>query len=197
MEVARIPDSIREAPLGEIRLQWWQDQVAAALSGEPGGSPVVRALADAARRHRLPPAPLEALIAARSFDLYSDPPPTAGDLEGLLGEQESAQFQMAAIVCGADAAASAEAAGHAGIAYGIARRLARFAADRARARSPIPTDMLRRHDLAAPTSSWSLLRSSRPSSPTSPRSRAAISQKPAPRLGRPAGRRIRRSARWP
>jgi len=142
-EIARIPDLVSEPGLGEIRLKWWQEALStAAHAPEAGDTPAVRALGATIAAHRLPTSVLEALIAARSFDLYSDPPPTMTDLEGRLGETESALYQMAAIVMGAPAADTAEASGHAGVAYGIARRLASFASDRARGRTILPADLL-------------------------------------------------------
>ena len=92
-------------------------------------------------RHSLPLAPLDALIEARTADLYSDPPATLADLEGRMGETESVLFQMAAIILGSDGQETADAAGHAGIAYGLAQRLSRFASDRARARTILPADL--------------------------------------------------------
>jgi 15-cis-phytoene synthase len=144
-EIARIPDLVSEPALGEIRLRWWND----ALSGTAGGrgdsaTPALRALSSTIATHRLPLAPFEALIEARMPDLYSDPPATVGDLEGRLGEMESALFQMAAIIAGGVGREAADAAGHAGVAYGIARRLAAFASDRGRGRTIVPTEILER-----------------------------------------------------
>lgn len=148
-EIARVPDQVSEAALGEIRLQWWREALAsAASSGATGDSPALRAIARTITAHRLPLAPFEALIDARSADLYSDPPPTLGDVEGRLGETESVLFQMAAIALGASGADTAEAAGHAGIAYGIARRLSNFAAERARGRTILPGDVLAMESLS-------------------------------------------------
>jgi phytoene synthase len=87
------------------------------------------------------------LIEARSSDLYSNAPASLGEIEGRMGETESVLFQMAAIVCGATGRDSAEAAGHAGIAYGLARRLAAFAPERARGRSVLPARLLAQEDL--------------------------------------------------
>lgn len=149
-EIARIPDLVSEAQLGEIRLQWWREALAtAAYAAETGPSPTLRALAAMIARHRLPLAPFEALVEARSADLYSDPPATVGDLEGRLGETESALFQMAAIVMGADASETAAASGHAGVAYGLARRLAVLAIDRARGRSIVPAETLAKRMVAS------------------------------------------------
>lgn len=149
-EIARVPDQVSESGLGEIRLQWWRDALLDATEREAeGDAPAIRALADVIRRHALPFAAFEALIEARAFDLYSDAPPLLANLEGRLGETESALFQMAAIVAGGEAARTAEAAGHAGISYGIARRLAHFARERARGRAILPADMLATQELTA------------------------------------------------
>ena len=144
-EIARVPDQVSEPGLGEIRLQWWRDALAQATEHEGGGGvPALRAVAGTIARHRLPLAPFDALIEARSADLYSDPPATRADFEGRMGETESTLFQMAAIILGAAGPETADAAGHAGIAYGIARQLAAFASERARGRTIISADILER-----------------------------------------------------
>jgi phytoene synthase len=149
-EVARVPDLVSEPALGEIRLRWWRDSLAEA-DGSSGaaGTPTLRAVATTINSHRLPFAAFEALIEARSPDLYSDPPATLADLEGRMGETESVLFQMAAIILGASGPETADAAGHSGIAYGVARRLAALASDRARGRAIVPADVLERQGLTA------------------------------------------------
>jgi phytoene synthase len=88
------------------------------------------------------------MIEARIPDLYSDPPASIGDLEGRMGETESVLFQLAAMIAGGSGPEVSDASGHAGVAYGITRRLAIFASDRARGRTIIPTDVLRSSSLA-------------------------------------------------
>ena len=123
-EIARVPNQVREPTLGAIRLKWWSEALAEAVRRDGAGeTPALRAAAGAIVRHALPLAAFEALIEARSADLYSDPPATLTDLEGRMGETESALFQMAAIVLGAAGTDTADAAGHAGVTYGIARGL--------------------------------------------------------------------------
>lgn len=147
-EIARVPDLVSESGLGEIRLRWWQDSLAdAAEPSGAGGPPTLRAIAATIPRHRLPLATFNALIEARSPDLYSDAPATVADLEGWMGETESVLFQMAAIILGGSGPETGDAAGHAGIAYGVSRRLTTFASDRARGCSIVPTDVLERQDL--------------------------------------------------
>lgn len=150
-EIARIPDLVSEPGLGEIRLKWWQEALStAAHAPEAGDTPAVRALGATIAAHRLPIGVFGALIEARSFDLYSDHPPTMTDLEGRLGETESALFRIASIIMDAPAD-TAEASGHAGIAYGVARRLASFASDRARGRTILPADLLAANGISSDT----------------------------------------------
>jgi phytoene synthase len=147
-EIERVPDQVSEPTLGEMRLRWWQDALEQAVSGEvQGESPAVRAAAATIAGHSLPIAPFASLIEARAADLYADAPATLIDVEGRLGETQSALFQLAAIAAGAPPADSAEPAGHAGIAYGLARRLSTFAAERARGRTILPMDLLAMEDL--------------------------------------------------
>lgn len=149
-EIARIPDLVKEPTLGEIRLTWWRDMLKAGDS-EPvpgeGPTPALRAIRRAMAAHALPAAPLEALIEARGSDLYANPPASMAEVEGRFGETDSALFQLAALILGARGPDSAEAAGHAGIAYGLARRLARFAEDRARGRTLLPAHLLAQEEL--------------------------------------------------
>lgn len=148
-EIARIPDLVSDPQLGEIRLRWWSDSLVTlpTPAGE-GQTPALRALAAVIDIHRLPITPFVALIDARSADLYSDPPANVGELEGRLGETESALFQMAAIIAGAKGPEAADAAGHAGVAFGLARRLALVGRDRSRGRTVLPEEILQASDLS-------------------------------------------------
>ncbi len=149
-EIARVPNQVREATLGEIRLKWWSDALVELIGRGGGGeTPALRAATAAITRLALPIAPFAALIEARSADLYADPPATLTDLEGRMGETESVLFQMTAIASGAASPETADAAGHAGVAYGIARRLAAFASERARGRTILPADVLAESRVAA------------------------------------------------
>lgn len=75
-EIARTAETVRAAPLGDIRLAWWRDALDEIHAGKsPRAHPAIEAYAAA---HRLSPyvqAPWSALIAARGADL--DPAPFA------------------------------------------------------------------------------------------------------------------------
>ncbi len=152
-EIARIPGLVSEPGLGEIRLQWWREALERIADGAPGETPHLAALGQAMARYRLPAAAMTSLIDAHRRDLYADPPARLGDLEGFLGETESALFQLACLILeekgGEGVAATAEAAGHAGIAYGLSLRLGALAHDLARGRCIVPADLLATHGLSA------------------------------------------------
>jgi phytoene synthase len=124
IEIAKVRRSVSEPALGEIRYQWWRDTIAAIYRGETSPHPVAQELARAIEEGSLPDKALLGLIAAREFDLYDDPMPDVTALEGYLGETSSTLIQMASLIlAGPEARVSAEAAGLAGVAYGIGRLL--------------------------------------------------------------------------
>ena len=117
VEVGRVRDVVSDAMLGEIRLQWWRDAVA---TGSSGGHPIATALNATIAKFKLPKAAFERVIDARLFDLYDDSMPSLNDLKGYAGDTASALIQLAAIILanGQDPG-TAEAAGHAGVAYAL------------------------------------------------------------------------------
>jgi 15-cis-phytoene synthase len=148
-EVSRVPGQVSEPGLGEIRLQWWREAVEGIAVGATGETPVVRELARVMAAHALPAAPLIDFVEAHRDELYSDPPASRTDLEAWLGQTQSALFQLAALVLGSSGKETAEAAGHAGIAYGLPRHLAQLAAARTRGRTLVPADYLWEHGVRA------------------------------------------------
>lgn len=149
IEIARIRETVSEPALGEIRLRWWHDSITAIYRGEKPAHPVGEELSKAIMAADLPMPPFINLIEARRFDLYDDPMPSLGDLEGYLGETSSALIQLAALIlAGREAAASAApAAGLAGVAFGIAGLLRSLPIHRVRGQCYLPKDVLDRHGL--------------------------------------------------
>ena len=146
IELMRIRSVVSDPAIGEIRLQWWVDALPAIHAGEPPGHPVALALADAIRQGQLPLAALVNLAEACRFDLYDDPMPTLADLEGYLGETASASIHLGAmILASGQTQQSAEAAGLAGVATGIADLLRDLPRHRARGQCYIPREMLDRY----------------------------------------------------
>jgi len=141
-EIAAIRDRIREALPGEIRLQWWRD-VLAASEGAGDGHPVAASILKAIGEHSLPRTAFDNYLEARIFDLYDDPMPSRGDLEGYCGETASTIIQLAALILDPAAAPNhAELAGHAGCAQAITGLLRLLPLHRARGQCYLPRDLL-------------------------------------------------------
>ncbi|MFK8251468.1 phytoene/squalene synthase family protein [Ancylobacter terrae] len=145
-EVARIRDAVTNPLAGEVRLQWWSDALIGEERGDVRANPVAAALIDAIVQHSLPREALFAMLDARVFDLYDDPMPTVRDLEGYAGETASALIRLGTLVL-SDAAgrASAEAAGHAGVAQAITGLLRSFPLHARRGQCYVPLDLLKAH----------------------------------------------------
>ena len=121
VEITRIRAVVSEPQIGLIRHQWWRDTLDGIYAGTVPAHPVAEALAGAIAEGNLPQHALQNLVTAHEFDLFHDQMENLPQLEGYLGETSSALIQMAAmILAGERAQASAEAAGLAGVAYGLA-----------------------------------------------------------------------------
>ena len=142
-EISGIRDRISQPLPGEIRLQWWRDVIAAKDASAGAGHPVAEALLGAIARRSLPREALQNYLDARIFDLYDDPMPTRGDLEGYCGETAAAINQLSSIVIDPAAAVhSAELAGHAGCALMMTGLLRLLPLHRRRGQCYVPRDLM-------------------------------------------------------
>jgi 15-cis-phytoene synthase len=127
LEVGGVRAAVKDPQLGEIRLQWWRDVVEGRRDEEAWGNPVAAALLRAIADNNLPAAGLTALIDARVADLYDDAPPDWTALEGYCGETQSSLIRLGGIILArGDDPGGADAAGHAGVAWGITGILRAF-----------------------------------------------------------------------
>jgi 15-cis-phytoene synthase len=141
-ELARIPQIVSEPMPGEIRLQWWRDVISGERAGEAAAHPVAGSLVEAIAAYRLPSAVLERMAEARIHDLYHDPLPDRTALEGYLGETEATLIQCQILVLASEASGeTVEAAGHAGMAVGIAEIIRALPVHARRGQSYMPLDM--------------------------------------------------------
>lgn len=142
-ELARVRDLIREPLPGEVRLQYWRDLVEGQPHGDVQANPLASGIMHAIVDHRIPRAALAAMTEARIFDLYDDPMPDRTVFEGYAGETSSALLQLGTLILDPDnAAAAAEAAGHAGIAQLVAGSLLLMPLHRSRHQVYVPGDIL-------------------------------------------------------
>lgn len=141
-EIARIRDLVREPLPGEIRLQWWRDQLDSPAQASDSG-PLAQALFDVIEHRGLPRHVLSAMCEARIFDLYDDPMQSRNDFEGYAGETASALIQLGLLVAAPGQSATyADAAGHAGVAQAAAGALLLLPRHSTRGQVFLPLDML-------------------------------------------------------
>lgn len=142
-ELARVRDLVHEPLPGEVRMQYWRDLLEGQAHGSSEANPIASELLIAMEQHRLPRQTLIDMIDARIFDLYDDPMETRGTLEGYAGETASALIQLASLVLSPEEAArSADAAGHAGVAQAIAGLLLLMPLHRHRGQLYLPIEIL-------------------------------------------------------
>ena len=124
-------------------MQYWRDLLEGSAHGSTEANPVAAELLNVIEKHRLPRQTLVNMIEARIFDLYDDPMESRSSLEGYAGETASALIQLASLVLSPeDAAKSADAAGHAGVAQAIAGMLLLMPLHRHRGQVYIPLEIL-------------------------------------------------------
>jgi phytoene synthase len=107
-ELARIPLTVVDPQIAEIRLEWWRGAAEGFASGADTGNPIADAMARAARRHDLPVDLLLLPIEGRSRELYEDGLPDRSALGTYFDETEGAAFRLALRVLGANAAGEYE-----------------------------------------------------------------------------------------
>ncbi|RED11080.1 phytoene/squalene synthase family protein [Pontivivens insulae] len=136
-EVAKAPWVVSEAPLAEIRLQWWRDAIAEIYDGKPTRRhEVVAPLAEVIAAHDLPRAPFDALIDARAFDIYDDAHAGRASFDAYIAATSGGLMALAVQALGAGEAAKMARA--AGWAMGAANLMRALPALWAAGRDPVP-----------------------------------------------------------
>ena len=115
--VARAPWASAEAMICEMRLQWWRDVIA---EPTPRAHEVAEPLHDVIRRHALPIDLLDRMIAARIWDVYSDPFDDEAAFWRYLDNTSGGLYWASALILGAGDEASVRSIG---IAAGLANYL--------------------------------------------------------------------------
>jgi NADH dehydrogenase [ubiquinone] 1 alpha subcomplex assembly factor 6 len=144
-EIARVRETVTEPMLGQIRLQWWREIVAAAFAGEPPrrhlvAIPLTRAIRDC----RLSRAHFDRLINARERDLIDEPLPDFVALEDYAKATSSPLMQLALEVLGIRSPEAQETARQVGIGYALAGLLRAMPFHAYAGRSFVPEETARR-----------------------------------------------------
>ena len=127
LELRRIPASVSEPALGEIRLQWWREAFEEMRRGKPARAhPVVSAIASSPLHEAKFADRIDAMIDAAARPLYGEGFSTAGELGDWLALAEGSADALAVILAGGGDAL-VHAAENAGVAFALAREGAHLA----------------------------------------------------------------------
>jgi phytoene synthase len=120
-EIARVRESVTQPMLGQIRLQWWRENIAAAFEGGPvRHHPVAEALTTVIQDLRLSRDHFDRLIDGRETDLADEPPATLAALEDYAEATSARLVYLALEVLGVRDPPASDAGLHVGIAYSLA-----------------------------------------------------------------------------
>ena len=155
-EIARVREAVSQPVLGQIRLEWWREAIAAAYRGGPiRRHPIVEMLSAAIIERGLTRGHIERMIDAReATDFAEEPPASLPALEDYAEATSSALIALALEVLGVREAAAAEAGRQVGIGYALAGLLRAMPQLTAAGRGVIPLDIAARlgldpHDCSA------------------------------------------------
>lgn len=144
-EIARVREIVTEPMLGQIRLQWWREAVAAAFAGRPVrqhevAEPLAAVIRDVAptREH------FDRLIDTRERDLAGEPPATLAALEDYAEGTSATLLHLALEVLGASQPVAHLAAREVGVGYALAGLLRAMPFHARAGRCYIPADITAR-----------------------------------------------------
>jgi 15-cis-phytoene synthase len=98
-EIARIPLTVREPGVGDIRLQWWRDALATP-AGIATGKPVADVMRDVVRAHSLPVDKLVGMIDAYGLELETGALTTGAAVDAHAAATQGAMLLLAAQIAG-------------------------------------------------------------------------------------------------
>lgn len=146
-ELAHVGESVHEAMMGEIRLQWWREAVESARAGKPRAHDVARGLAEVLAAVDLPSELFDAMIDARAFDVGAEPFADLPALEAYADATSGNVMRLAARILGEGG--RDDLAREAGIAMALAGILRAIPFHAARRKLFLPADLLSVQGLTA------------------------------------------------
>ena len=148
-EIARVREAVTQPMLGQIRLQWWREVIAAAFAGAPARQhPVAVPLSAVIREFGLSREPFDRLVDTRERDLADESPASLVTLENYAEGTSAPLIHLALQVLSAREAAVEETARQVGIGYALAGLLRAMPFHARAGRTYIPADIAERAGLA-------------------------------------------------
>ncbi|WP_417836542.1 phytoene/squalene synthase family protein [Thalassospira tepidiphila] len=147
-EVSKTREMVSEVMLGHIRLQWWRDTLTELGEGQVRKHEVVEPLADLVKDGHLAIADLEAIVAAREFDLEDRQPATQQELDRYIDQTSGQISVLASRLLGAGGDDADHAARLAGNAYGLVGIMRAIVFHGRSKRLYLPKDRMEHHEVA-------------------------------------------------
>jgi NADH dehydrogenase [ubiquinone] 1 alpha subcomplex assembly factor 6 len=149
-EIARVRETVSEPVLGQIRLQWWRESIAAAFEGNPVRHHiVVEALTAVIRTCALTRCHFDRLVDARERDLDEAPLASLAALEDYAEATSARLVYLALESLGVRDPAAEKAGLHTGVAYALAGLLRVMPLQARAGRLIIPADIAAQTELDA------------------------------------------------
>lgn len=150
LEVARIPEMVREPLAGRIRLQWWHDTIEAAYRGQRPDHPVALSLFEAIEAGDLSQPHFERYLEARTGDLDEVELADLPALEVYAGDTAGALTELACEILGQNDDEILMAARDVGAAWGLVGLMRALPYQTASGRCPLPAALVQAHGLRLP-----------------------------------------------
>ena len=145
LEIAKTREMVREPIMGQIRLQWWRDGIAALYAGKSLRHEIAEPLGRAIAAYGLARAEFETLIDAREADLDDRPCATMACLSNYAEVTSAPLIRLALQALGADVPPAREAARHVGIAWALTGLLRAVPFHARHRRLYLPEEVMARH----------------------------------------------------
>ncbi|KAH9891650.1 isoprenoid synthase domain-containing protein [Cubamyces lactineus] len=146
VELASVQDTVSNAMIGKMRMQFWRDAIKGIADGRPPRHPIALALYEAQRRANLPSYHLRRIIDARDAELHA---PTHLTLESLTAHAESTSstflYLLLSLLNLSSSSTLSHAASHLGVAQGIHVLLRALPYHASKGRMVIPAEITARH----------------------------------------------------
>ncbi len=148
MDVQQISMKVNEPLLGEIRLQWWRDQLLKLLRGESVGHPVADGLSPFFETFGEPLfKELISIVDSFRFEIQKEPIKTITELHGLLEQRFGSFLRAGLILTAAQFEKKDLICSEAGKAIGVAQLLAELDGYLHRDLMVLPQDIMSEHNL--------------------------------------------------
>jgi len=140
-EVAKIREITHEPLLGQMRLQWWREEIDGIYAGTVRRHEVAVPLAEAIRGFALTRGHFERILEARGADMEDAPPESIAALEAYAEDTSGRLAQLALEILGSREAGAQEAARHVGVAWALVGTLRALPIQARMHRSLLPRDL--------------------------------------------------------